>query len=317
MLCAGLMLALVVVSVAGMAVDDRTVLGVSTWLKPFKFAVSFVVYTVTVAWMISLLTRARRLAWWAGAVVAVFGALEVALIATQSARGRRSHFNNTTPLDERIWTAMGVTIGVFYVATLVIAILLLIQRLGDAPTTWALRLGLVISMVGMALGFLMLMPTAQQLADGSGDIIGAHAVGVPDGGPGLPVTGWSTEGGDLRIPHFVGLHALQALPLLAFALAALSNRFPRLGDARVRLRLVLVAAAGYAGLIALVTWQALRAQPLLAPDAATLVAAGLLVAVTAVAATRALRIGSRDAHRMVRADPMPDATPDAQPIRIG
>jgi len=317
MLCAGLMLTLAVVSVAGMAVDDRTVLGVSTWLKPFKFAVSFVVYTVTVAWMISLLTRARRLAWWAGAVVAVFGALEVALIATQSARGRRSHFNNTTPLDERIWTAMGVTIGVFYVATLVIAILLLIQRLGDAPTTWALRLGLVISMVGMALGFLMLMPTAQQLADGSGDIIGAHAVGVPDGGPGLPVTGWSTEGGDLRIPHFVGLHALQALPLLAFALAALSNRFPRLGDVRVRLHLVLVAAAGYAGLIALVTWQALRAQPLLAPDAATLVAAGLLVAVTAVAATRALRVGSRDAHRTVRADPTPDATPDAQPIRIG
>jgi len=317
MLCAGLLLTLAVVSVAGMAVDDRTVLGVSTWLKPFKFAVSFVVYTVTVAWMISLLTRARRLAWWAGAVVAVFGALEVALIATQSARGRRSHFNNTTPLDERIWTAMGVTIGVFYVATLVIAILLLIQRLGDAPTTWALRLGLVISMVGMALGFLMLMPTAQQLADGSGDIIGAHAVGVPDGGPGLPVTGWSTEGGDLRIPHFVGLHALQALPLLAFALAALSNRFPRLGDVRVRLHLVLVAAAGYAGLIALVTWQALRAQPLLAPDAATLVAAGLLVAVTAVAATRALRVGSRDAHRTVRADPTPDATPDAQPIRIG
>jgi len=317
MLCAGLLLTLAVVSVAGMAVDDRTVLGVSTWLKPFKFAVSFVVYTVTVAWMISLLTRARRLAWWAGAVVAVFGALEVALIATQSARGRRSHFNNTTPLDERIWTAMGVTIGVFYVATLVIAILLLIQRLGDAPTTWALRLGLVISMVGMALGFLMLTPTAQQLADGSGDIIGAHAVGVPDGGPGLPVTGWSTEGGDLRIPHFVGLHALQALPLLAFALAALSNRFPRLGDVRVRLHLVLVAAAGYAGLIALVTWQALRAQPLLAPDAATLVAAGLLVAVTAVAATRALRVGSRDAHRTVRADPTPDATPDAQPIRIG
>jgi len=163
----------------------------------------------------------------------------------------------------------------------------------------------------------MLMPTAQQLADGSGDIIGAHAVGVPDGGPGLPVTGWSTEGGDLRIPHFVGLHALQALPLLAFALAALSNRFPRLGDVRVRLHLVLVAAAGYAGLIALVTWQALRAQPLLAPDAATLVAAGLLVAVTAVAATRALRVGSRDAHRTVRADPTPDATPDAQPIRIG
>jgi uncharacterized membrane protein YhaH (DUF805 family) len=307
------MLALAVVSLAGMVVDDRTVLGVSTWLKPFKFAVSFLVYAVTMAWMISLLTRARRLGWWAGAVVAVFGGLEVALIATQSARGRRSHFNNTTALDERIWTAMGVTIGVFYVATLVIAILLLIQRLGDAPTTWALRLGLVISMVGVALGVLLVFPTAQHLAAGSGDIMGAHAVGVSDGGPGLPLTGWSTQGGDLRIPHFVGLHALQALPLLAFALGALSNRFPRLRDAGVRLRLVLVAAAGYAGLIGLVTWQALRAQPLLAPDATTLVGVGLLAAVTAVAGAVALRVGSRDADRRVRTD----RSPDPQPIRIG
>jgi len=317
MLLAAAMLALAAVSLAGLVVDDRTVLGVSTWLKPLKFAVSFLVYAVTMAWMISLLTRARRLAWWAGAVVAVFGGLEVALIATQSARGRRSHFNNTTPLDERIFNAMGMTIGVFYAATLVIVVLLLIQRLGDAPTTWALRLGLIISMIGMALGLLMLMPTAQQLADGSGDIVGAHAVGVSDGGPGLPVTGWSTEGGDLRIPHFVGLHALQALPLLAFTLAALSHRLPRLRDAGVRLRLVLVAAAGYAGVVALVTWQALRAQPLLAPDAATLVAVGLLAAVTAVAGVLALRAGSRDADREVRTDPTLNATPAAQPIRIG
>jgi hypothetical protein len=247
------------------------------------------VYAVTLAWMISLLERGRRTAWWAGTVVAVTGVAEVGLIALQAARGQQSHFNNTTALDAAIFGAMGMTIGVLYAATLVIAILLMIQRVGDPVVTWTLRLGLIIALVGMALGFLMVLPTPEQQASGVDDIVGAHSVGVPDGGPGMPVTGWSTTGGDLRIPHFVGMHALQALPLLAIALGLLARRVPRLRDGGVRLRLVLVAAAAYAGLLALVTWQALRGQPLLDPDGATLAAAGLLAAATLGGAMLALR----------------------------
>src|SRR3712207_8251223 len=84
-------------------------------------------------------------------------------------------------------------------------------------------------------------------------VLNGHAVGVPDGGPGLPLVGWSTTGGDLRIAHFVGMHALQALPLLAAVLIAV-QRF----DERTRVSLVRVAGAAWTGLTVLLTAQALQ-----------------------------------------------------------
>ncbi|MEV1328591.1 hypothetical protein AB0J20_03325 [Micromonospora costi] len=289
MLVAVTMVALAVVSLVGLAVDDRTLAGVPVWLKPFKFAVSFLVYAVTLAWMISLTRRGRRVAWWAGAVVAASGFVEVGLIAAQAARGRQSHFNVATPLDTTIFLLMALLIAVLYTATVVFAVVLAIQRMPDRAIAWTLRLGLLIALVGMGLGYLMVLPTPAQEAADAVTLVGAHSVGVPDGGPGMPLTGWSTTGGDLRIPHFVGMHALQALPLFTIALGALAGRLPRLRDGRVRLRLTVVAATAYAGLVAIVTWQALRGQPLIHPDGTTLTAAGLLAAATAAGALLALR----------------------------
>ena len=82
---------------------------------------------------------------------------------------------------------------------------------------------MVITIAGASTGGLMTRPTDAQLDADDGDapgvtIIGAHTVGAPDGGPGLPGTGWSVEHGDLRVGHFIGLHALQVLPLMAWLL---------------------------------------------------------------------------------------------------
>lgn len=108
---------------------------------------------------------------------------------------------------------------------------------------------------------------------------GAHSVGVADGGPGLPIVGWSTTGGDLRITHFAGLHAMQLLPLFARALAR--PRFDRLGISG-RLALVRTAGCAYLGLIVLLAWQAARGQSIVAPDATTLAAFGALCGATAL-----------------------------------
>ncbi|GAA4929544.1 hypothetical protein [Actinoplanes utahensis] len=269
---------LAVVSGIGIVADDRILTGVPIWLKPFKFSVSFAVYGWTIAWLLAVLPRRSRAAERAGVVIAGAGVVELAIITAQVIRGTTSHYNVSSPIDETLWNIMGPTIMVLFLAQVVIAVAVLRQRTPDRPAAFAIRLGLGISLLGMALAFLM---TAQQTADG---LIGAHSVGVADGGPGMPLTGWSTTGGDLRISHFVGLHALQALPLLAYGL----GRWTRL-TAAVRARLVLIAGSAYAVIVLLLTWQALRAQPLLQPDGITLAAFAALAVATAAATGVAVR----------------------------
>jgi hypothetical protein len=192
---------------------------------------------------------------------------------------------------------MGKLIAGLWVLNAIVAFFLSRRRFAEAPIVWGVRLGLVAGLLGMAVAVLMTLPTPEQGAmiasTGSSSIVGAHAVGVPDGGAGLPVVGWSTEGGDLRVAHFVGLHGLQVLPLLGLALVRFG---PAWLPTRDRSRLVVVTAASWIALMLLLTWQALREQPLLASDALTLLALGLLAALTAgvigVVLARARRAGA-------------------------
>lgn len=274
------MLAFLAFTLIGLAVDDRTSLGVPIWLKPMKFAISIAIYTATMAWLVSLLNRGKRIGFWLGTVAGLALLIEMIIIGGQAARGERSHFNGTTDFNAMLFRIMGVTIVVAWVVTLWVGILLLIQRIEDRPAALAIRFGVFIALAGMAVGFIMVVPTGSQLASDS-DIQGAHTVGLADGGPGLPIVNWSTEAGDLRIGHFVGMHALQALPLLALALAVASRRFARLRDEATRARIVLVAGTAYAALVATVTWQALRGQSIVHPDGLTLAAFAAIALVIA------------------------------------
>lgn len=294
MVFSGLMVVAAIASLAGLLLDDRTLTGEPIWLKPFKFSVSLALYAVTWAWLLTRQARRRRWMWWSGTVVAVLLTVEMVIIIGQVVRGRTSHFNNATTLDANLFTIMGTAITVVWVLGMIQGVVLLRERTADPPLAWAIRCGILISTVGIGLAFLMTDPTTDQLqAIQHGielDRIGGHSVGVPDGGPGMPLTGWSTTGGDLRIPHFVGIHALQTLPLLAILLAAATRRVPRLADTTIRTRLVLVAAGAYAGLTALVTWQALRGQSLIDPDLWTLTALSTILTTTGLGIRAALNI---------------------------
>ncbi len=279
------MLLTLAATVAGLLLDPRVISGQPAWLKPAKFALSSAMYTFTLAWLLGFVRGHRRLVGLVSWVIALGFTLEMVVIIGQVIRGTTSHFNLSTPLDGALFSLMGSMIVVIWVMTLLAAVLLLRQRLPDAALAWALRLGLVVVLVGAAEGFIMtsLPSPSQRAALQAGQrptSFGAHSVGVDDGGRGLPVTGWSLEGGDLRIGHFVGLHAMQVLPLVGLWL---SRRFRRLGQGH-RTALVATAALGYLGLVALLTWQALRGQPLVYPDMLTLAALVGLVGGVALAA---------------------------------
>ena len=295
------MAALAGVAIVGMVIDPREVLGAPLWAKPLKFALSIGIYALTLSWLIGQLHRMRQLARIAGTVSVIGLVIEMVIIAGAAALGDTSHFNVSTPLHSVLWSVMALSIVVVWLMTLVVGIALFRNPLGDRARTLAIRAGVIIALVGMGLAFLMTAPTAQQLDDFQG-IAGAHAVGIADGGPGLFLLGWSTVAGDLRIPHFVGMHALQVLPIVVITLELLSRRIPRLTSAQVRLRLVRVAVVAYAATVAVLTWQSLAGQSIVSP-AGPILAAGLTVAAaTVVSVITSVLVPDRDARSLMHAD---------------
>ena len=293
------MAAVAVAALVGLAVDPRVITGAPLWAKPLKFAISVGLYAVTLSWLIGLLpaakTRSRRLAWWAGTIAAVFLVVEMVIIVGAAAAGLTSHFNVSTAFHAALWSVMAASIVTVWVAAVPIAVLLLRADLGDPARALAIRAGLLIALVGMGLAFLMTGPTAAQLDDYQG-IVGAHTVGVADGGPSLPLLGWSTVAGDLRIPHFVGMHALQVLPLAGLLLEGLARRMPALARPLARRGILRALVGLYLGVLALVTGQALAGQSIVAPSA---LVAGLTVALfvaTAAASAVTLLRESRRVH---------------------
>lgn len=179
--------------------DSAQILGINRWIKPAKFAASIATYAATLALLAAPVENAR----WICRVAFVSMTGELALITLQSARGVTSHFNKATRFDEAVFGTMG-----FLIAANTVAVAFLLREYVFRPPFLhpamlsAIRSGLVLFLGASLQGFVMVS-------------LGAHTVGAPDGGPGWPLVNWSLQHGDLRIAHFVGLHALQGLPLVA------------------------------------------------------------------------------------------------------
>src|SRR5262245_11482684 len=181
--------ALAVAAVVALLVDNRELGGAPIWAKPLKFFISGAVYGLTWAWLSSLITRRRRTVQRASAVIVALLTLELVIITGQAARGRYSHFNFATIPDAALYEIMAASIVIVWCGNLVLTLLVLRSDIEDRAHKLTLGLGAVISLVGIGLGALMTIPSGAQLTAleaGHGVALGAHTVGAPDGGPGLP-----------------------------------------------------------------------------------------------------------------------------------
>ncbi|MEM8895436.1 MAG: hypothetical protein AAGC88_12715 [Bacteroidota bacterium] len=184
--------------------SDTQVLGINAWIKPTKFFLSTVVFVWSMAWYVGYLKQTGIVNTYSWVVIVVLS-FELIWITYQAARGETSHFNTSTSFHSMMWSLMGGAISIMTLFTLFIGLLFFQQDFPELPNAylWGIRLGIIVFVIFAFEGGMM-----------GGQ--NAHTVGAPDGGEGLKFLNWSISHGDLRIAHFVGMHALQVLPLLGY-----------------------------------------------------------------------------------------------------
>ena len=242
--------------------------GPVTWRKPILFGISGGLTSLSLGWAWS------KLPWrwgdgWLAASVAWALLVEVTAIDLQAWRGVASHFNRSTPFDSFLYDAMGLLILWVTLVAVDIMIRFFRQPTGlPADMLLAARAGLVLLVISCLLGIWVSVHGDLRVAAGL-EPERYGAAGVP------------------KFPHGAVIHALQWLPMLAWA--ARRAGFPEPS----RLWLVAAATLGTTliGCFALVQTLVGRSRFDVMPVTGSLLAAGVIclvvpAIVVAAAATR-------------------------------
>ncbi|MEM6722884.1 MAG: hypothetical protein AAF598_02540 [Bacteroidota bacterium] len=217
---------------------DTQVLGINAWIKPMKFCLSTTIFCWSMAWYLDYLQLPQQANPFAWTMIICLG-LEIVYIIFQANKGQLSHFNMSTSFTSMMWSFMAFAATIIAAYTAYIGILFFGKDFPELPEyyLWAIRLGIILFVIFAFQGFAM-------------GARNAHTIGAPDGGAGLPIVNWSLRNGDLRVAHFIGMHALQVIPILSYYVVR-------------NLRLTVILAMIY-GALALFTWvQALQGRPFL------------------------------------------------------
>ena len=247
--------------------------GSVSFRKPYTFGVSFGLTTITLAWFADRLDLGHRVGWLLLVPLALANTSEVAWVAVQRARGVPAHFNFSTTLDRALYFIAGG--GAIVVTSVVIAVLTVLaftHRTDEPALTLAIRAGLLLLLVAVAVGVTMTVVGNARAVDGRTE----------------DLVRWGAAG-NMRVTHFLGLHGMQVLSALAVWAAGLQ------GVVRRQVRLVAAATVAWAALVLAGTMQWLDGRAVTqvrALDGALVLVAVATLAVVVVLAARPPRGGA-------------------------
>lgn len=237
--------ALLAFAATNLFIDDRILTGINVWIKPIKFLISAIIVLWTMAWYLMAYPFKRRTATFLAVAAATLMLIENIAISTQAWRGVLSHYNNNTAFDSILFGIMGLAIGLFTIIVFWFFVKSFSPKLEySTAMKWSFRIAWFAFLYASAVGGSMIAQNA-------------HTVGVADGGAGIPFFNWSTEGGDLRVAHFFGLHAIQVIPLVSYFISK------KIKGKALTTSLSIVFALLYLGWIVFTFYQAKAGQPLL------------------------------------------------------
>jgi len=215
--------------------------GAVSFRKPIVFGLALGLNAWSFAWIMTYLPKLKKTSWTILIIYLTASILEFIPITWQAWRGLPSHFNTLDPLSAFFWMIMGN--AVIGLVITVVAMTFWGMFWLKAPSNYkiAIKVGLLILLFGQGLGGWIISNAAitggenpEALLQQEGGFEDASTYG---------------EAGNMKLPHFLALHAVQFLPLLA-----IFTQFT-LWKERRKKNVLWLASAGYVGLMSVVLFQ--------------------------------------------------------------
>lgn len=240
------------ITLPALVVDERVLDGANVWIKTIKFQTALSVYFLTLVffsrWIPPAVQATRKFRVYA-MVVCLMTAAEILWIGGASAFAVKSHYNETGILMMLMYPLMGIFAVTLTTASFVMG--WLVMRHGDSKSDPALRLSIG---VGLMLTCVLTLVCAGTMSSLPSPLIGVHSTGST-----VPIIGWASDAGDLRVSHFFATHTMHFVPAVG-ALTLLMKR------ATWRKRIVAGTAIAYTAFVLTLFVQALSGIPFLADN---------------------------------------------------